>query len=492
MKFDLRVLGVLFTLGAACSAADVQSRDVSSATEAETAPAAAPMLDVLLVVDNSVAACQEQNGLAAHIEALVDPITVTLGADVRLAVVTTDGLSEKERGRFHHELPKQFPPNCLERRVVPCLSDGECAKWLTDEVPNPSKWVCEPPSQGATYLTNANGSVNSACRFLCTDQELPASASSQCAAELGVPIASSTYHCVAPGGDLSLRGCLEPPAIQGCPSELPEWADADRATDLGLTVAELSGCMSVVGALQDKNPQLEQGLRTASLALDVHGPNADQAKGFLRAGAYQLIVFLSDEDDCSASEDMPPAYGHDGFLRTEFWGICSLLGDTDGLGPLGEDLATSDLLPAWRRDPSGKGPLVPVHTYVDALRGINADPSRVLVAAIVGGVMRTADGLPAPASDPLAALKCPLTAGQDLEECEAERIEAFYRSKAGSGPLAKGSYICGGPQGLADYGGRYLQLVEAMGANGFAGIVCEDPAPTLAALGAFVVQHLAP
>ena len=457
---DIPVAGVLDSFSA-------QVTDERSNTDAVK-------LDILWVIDNSVSMCQEQNALADNINEFIQKITGFVNVDVRLAVVTTDGLSEKERGKFHHELPKQFPPNCLERRVEVCLSDADCLSALKNKVPTPAKWGCEPPSQGAVYLTNANGSVNSACRFTCSDNTTPASSSPQCKAEFDAQATESTYQCIAPGGDLSLRGCIKPPAVQGCPSDLPDWVDAERAEERGTTVADLFGCMAVVGALQDKNPQLEQGLVTASLALDVNGPNANQAKGFLRPDAYQVIIFVSDEEDCSVSDAMPAKFKKNGTLVAEAWQVCGLLGDTDGKGPAGDNIKDSEYVPKTWKDSSGKGPLEPVSTFINQLRSINSDPSRVLVAAIVGGVVVTSDGKPSPSGDPTGVLKCPQENGQDLAECEEERIKSYLKSKGGPGPLAKNTYVCESPVGQADYGGRYLQVVKAFGKNGVATNICSQ------------------
>ena len=461
---DVPVAGVLDSFSA-------QVTDERSNTEAVK-------LDILWVIDNSVSMCQEQNALAANIQKFIDKITGFTNVDVRLAVVTTDGILEKERGKFHHELPKAFPPNCLERAVEVCLTDSDCEKALKGKTPTPSQWKCESPSQGAKYLQNCNGSVNSACRFKCADN-------TDCAGEFEPEVTESTYMCTAPGGDESLRGCLKPPAVQGCPTKLPEFVDAEVAAAEGRSMAELFGCMAIVGALQDKTAQLEQGLLTASLALDVNGPNAKQAQRFLRQDAYQVIIFVSDEEDCSVSTNMPKVFLNNGTLVAEAWQVCGLLGDTDGKGPMGEDIKDSEYVPStWKKDKTNwRGPLEPVSTFINKLRGINSDPSRVLVAAIVGDVVTTVDGQPAAKNDPTGTLKCPDTFDAatapdcehgDIPECYERKVDAYLRSKGGPGPVAKNTYVCESPVGQADWGGRYLQVVKAFGRNGAVTGICSD------------------
>lgn len=391
---------------------------------------APPMLDVLFVVDNSVSMCKQQSDLSVAVGALVLALG-DAGVDLRAAVVTTDGLSESERGAFHCALPKPFPPNCLEREPCVCLDDADCVEALG------AGWVCEPPSQGAQYLTNANGSVNASCRYSCTTDE-------ECTAKFG-PAA----ECVAPGGDLSLRGCLLPPPVDGCPSDVPcTVSSADGTLD------QLR-CLMVPGALQDKNPQLEQGLIAGVWALDrTPAPGAPdraaQATAFLREGAWLLVVFVSDEEDCSLGSAS---------LVLELWQVCGLQGDT-GSG----------------------GPLVPVSDLVTAYQSLGA-PGKVLVAAIVGDVLTDAVG---DLQCGVVGQSCP--AGDDA--CHAAAANSYFESKGGPGPLAKSSYVCGGSNGQADLGARYIALIEAFGEDGFLGNICTSFQETTAALGAFVVDRI--
>ena len=437
-------------------------------------------LDFLWVIDNSVSMCQEQNALAGNIATFLDKIQNFVNVDVRLAVVTTDAISESERGKFHHKLPPAFPPACLDRKVVKCLTDEDCEKALNPKdktcleklgpiVPTPAEWVCEPPGQGAQYLVNKNGSVNSTCRYFCTED-------AGCGAELEPTLSESTYMCLTPGGDKTLSGCLKPPAIDDCPKDLPEFVDADVAKKMGYdSPEELFRCMAIVGALQDQNPQLEQGLMTATLALDVNGPNAKQAQKFLRPDAYQIIIFVSDEEDCSIPDGTT--------LAKELWQTCGLLGDTDKTGPCGESLTK-------------KGKLEPVSTFVNKLRNVNPDPSRVLVAAIVGNVVVDPDGKEALSCDATGALKCPDSKNDKVEPCKdgecperctgapsedsydavaacvENKVKSYIESKGGPGPLAKNTYVCESPVGKADWGGRYLKFVRAFGKNGVSTNIC--------------------
>lgn len=389
-------------------------------------------VDLLLVVDGSVSMCQEQNSLTKSMEAFVGALSAGLEVDLRAAVVTMNAIAETEKGAFHHAAPSAFPPNCMERRVVSCLLDQDCQDALDGAVPTPASWVCDPPGQGAQYLENKNGSINSSCRYFCDSD-------AGCATELDGGSPESTWMCIQPGGDKTLSGCLEPPAVAGCPSELPAVADLATAESLGMTLPALVGCLAQVGAFQDQSAQLEQGLLCAALALDTAGPNAEQAAGFVREDAYQIIMFLSDEEDCSLPDGAS--------MPTESWSTCGLLGDTaDG------------------------GPLAPVSDLAAKLMAVNPDPSHVLVGAIVGDVVVKATAEP---TATLAKIECPDAAYESVDACVAAKREAWRTSKGGPGPLARNSYVCASELGTADLGSRYLALVEVFGDRGAAANICD-------------------
>jgi len=84
------------------------------------------------------------------------------------------------------------------------------------------------------------------------------------------------------------------------------------------------------------------------------GPNY----GFLRDDAYLVIVFVSDEDDCSAQTE----------IGEDYYDQCGLL----------------DILKKQPGDSDKGGPLVNVSTYVNRFKSLKSDPSRVIVAAIAG------------------------------------------------------------------------------------------------------------
>ncbi len=426
-------------------------------------------LDVLWVIDNSVSMCQEQNSLAEHVDGFLEELK-TWKANLRMAVVTTDGLSSSESGAFHAALAPPYPPNCFEKVAYECLTpspgvEDACASAFGPIEATVGKWVCEPPPQNAAAnLTNNNGSVNSNCRYKCVDD-------ADCVSQFGNP----DMQCVAPGGDENQRGCLAPPSLSDLCLEaenLPLYVETDAGN------LDLFSCLAVVGALQDPNPQLEQGLNTAVWALDKNPPMSQwvpdrsaQASDFLRPDAYQLIVFVSDEDDCSLAPGME--------LPKELHQTCACQ-PTVAFKSGGE----------WQG-----GYLVPVSSITTQLRSINADLSKVFVATIVGDVLMTDEPIGSLLSWEVL-LSCYAATG-DVEDCVESKRVAYTESKCGPKFTDRNTYVCASNRGKADYGSRYLELVRQFGNNGVSANICaeEGLGPGLtdiaATIGAKIQTHAA-
>ena len=156
------VLGMV-TLGCNRVPVDGVVDDLTVTVEGGLSNTAPVKLDILWVVDNSSSMCEEQNSLAANVQRFLDKFA-QFNADLHMAVVTTNAITESDAGRFHHELPPPFPPNCVVREFTPCLKDDECKQVLGDN------WVCDAPP-AAKFLENANGSLNSVCRFTCDSDQ---------------------------------------------------------------------------------------------------------------------------------------------------------------------------------------------------------------------------------------------------------------------------------------------------------------------------------
>ncbi|MFH1531652.1 MAG: hypothetical protein ABIK09_13075 [Pseudomonadota bacterium] len=281
-------------------------------------------LDVLWVVDNSASMCQEQRGLVEHLQDFVGALPTEAHASLNMAVITTDAISGK--GVFSEVTAEKFPNACAETVIQACATNLECQDGLG------AGWGCNPPpSTGGELLTeNLNGSLNSSCVYTCASDD-------ECC-DLFCADASCgecTHQCVAPGGGADVdMNCVPQPFA--CEDQAPgDWEAWGR-------------CHLQVGADQSFSANLESGIKGAWLALDPDGPNATQSAGFLRPDAHLLIVFMSDEDDCSIHENFcSPSYTCEddgdcpgdspcvdglccGVIKKDNYNICGLLGEYKG------------------------------------------------------------------------------------------------------------------------------------------------------------------
>ena len=403
-------------------------------------------LDILWVIDNSASMCQEQYGLSRVFDDFVGKLQSDFASlDVRVAVTTTNSLNDEI---FVTEPAKTYPPACYESRTVVCETDAQCEEALGES------WQCSSAALGQIY--NMNMSVNSLCTFRCEE-------SSQCCQEFcfldecgddlscldeecaGAPNDGCSFECVSPGQDPSVSGCLRPPDTQACPEGLPAILEMDEFPYFG--------CLAQVEPDQSYMASMEQGLKSAWRALDPAGPNSAAASEFIRPDAYLLVVFASDEDDCSidrkfcspnwtclSDEDCPggstceidEAYSQFqgkevhlccGSIKKDYYNRCGLLGeymgeqhhacaydeDCDECADSGdceegwhctskkkcepEDYDFSN--PATYQSPPGYPlhSLAPVYEYYDLYRSLKPDSKLVMAAVITG------DGLVAPGNE---------------------------------------------------------------------------------------------
>lgn len=364
-------------------------------------------LDVLFVVDNSSSMTAEEDALARAVPGFVATLNARVDASPRMAATTVDTQCEvngttvfASGGLFNTVPATAYPPPAQFQVRADCETDADCdaivcdAEGICDDPPG--SWRCQAPSNPLTCLTNPNGSVNGKCRRRClTDQE--------CQTALG----DARYTCQKPDANAESWGCLLPPDTADCPATTP--------AQLGPADLALAHCITAVGVNQEVCLKYEQGLEASRRALDPNGPRAAQAAGFNRPEAILVVVYISDEDDCSAAENV----GEDNYAT------CALLETTDN-----------------------GGPLTPVHTYVDFLKNLKP-AGRVMAMAVVGQSLET-------------------------EQANIDADTAAYAaSKDGPYTCNQQSYLCSGKGGAAaDWGRRYLELVAAFGADGQAANIC--------------------
>lgn len=533
-------------------------------------------LDFLWVIDSSSSMSEEQLVLAAGFKGFVDVLQTYLkNIDIRVAVTTMDAFAA-EGGQFNNKPAEYFLPASFEKKVLPCLGNEDCQKKFG------SGWECKATQ--AAHLYNLNRSINTTCEYRCKGdgdccgefcfEDLCASDQvcllNQCE---GAPTDACTYECHAPGGTLQSSGCMRQPDTQDCPSSLP--------TVLTTSTLDLFKCIATVQPKQTGTSGFEQGMRSAWMALDPDGLNADQAKGFLREDAYLVLVFISDEDDCSVAEefhsvgwtceedkdckggscklDVPTSKAKGkktktcvGTIKKDYHDRCALLGEFKSKAAndcIADEKCADcerdeDCDDGWFCNGSSKcrplpyhysnyathqhgmgaplNSLGPVARYYSRFRSLKSDPAKVLVAAVVGdGLLKPpGDKAGEPDEDSLISAacmemnnlaKCQLygaaLAGkkkdcrgdtrrlgcEDFREVMLDCVrECFLASKGKGGLYSKNSYVCDSEYGQADWGSRYLRLVEMFGPNGLASNICSPDgiAPALQTIAELVVKRV--
>jgi hypothetical protein len=154
--------------------------------------------------------------------------------------------------------------------------------------------------------------------------------------------------CKPPGDEGKLQHA---PHGGGCAASYPHWLEGPSPT-----IAADFTCIATLGV---GGCGFEQQLEAALKALTAQPEN----NGFLRANAPLAIIFISDEDDCSAKDP-------------------SLFDETDasqGALPTRCVRAAEPTLPG-----AIPGKLHPVSRYLDGFRALKDNPKRVVVAAITG------------------------------------------------------------------------------------------------------------
>ncbi len=456
--------------------------DASGDTLGDTGPAVVPV-DILFVLDPSTSMCTELVDTVGGFEGFmagvgeVDPrvavVTVAMACDPEQ--VAEAGITTAVGGRFNDRAVAGFPPSCSRSVPRACVTDSDC-----DGLSCELYGVCDGPqdtwrcsgTQMASCVASPNGGLNTSCVPRCT-------ADTDCEALLG-----DTWHCMKPSGNESDWQCAPKPPTEACPVG-DGGVPAAVAPVLDGSNLELFPCIGTVGALQLKCFSREQGLDAARVALDVEGPNAAQlacsteqeAAGecvrFLRDGAWLVIVFVSDEDDCSADSE----------IELEDGTTCS--------------------------HPDSDAELTPVSEFASALEAAAGDPGRVIIGTVTGDVIVPDDPGAYPqypagfdifegwvADDTEEPPPCELVASPtDAEVADFEAcMRDWYLASFGSPYVCyQKTPICDGVGGNAQWGRRYQELAAHFGERGLVENIC-DPSgvpAALANLGASVGELVA-
>jgi hypothetical protein len=211
-------------------------------------------------------------------------------------------------------------------------------------------------------------------------------------------------------------------------------ADGSPANYQG-DIAEVFACLAELGT---SGCGFEHQLQAVRMALSgfVSGN-----EGFLRPEAHLAVVYITDEDDCSAPANstmyQPPPSGQDGSL------LCSLAGHLcNGSPPPAAPFSTA--LGNCSAAPDGGGKLIPVQTFVDEMHLLR---TQSLSVSIIGGWP---------------------------DDVASASYAIGYNSMAMRSDLLGSLPICRSANGTAAVGLRLKQFVDAFGPAGKIISICQD------------------
>lgn len=175
------------------------------------------------------------------------------------------------------------------------------------------------------------------------------------------------------GGNLQTFGA---PVTSAFISDIKQ-TDGSRTTNYTGTLSDVFGMMATGAGAGGCG--FEQPLEAMKKALNNNPQNA----GFLRPDAYLAVIFIADEDDCSFSKAsmLGPESAALGPLQsfrcTRFGVTCDVGGTTaDAMNQVG---TKSQCHPNESSQYMEK-----VSTYVDFLKQVKTDPTKIIVAGILG------------------------------------------------------------------------------------------------------------
>lgn len=212
------------------------------------------------------------------------------------------------------------------------------------------------------------------------------------------------------------------------------------AHDVGCRV----GAVGIDGCAFEQ--QLEAALKALTAPLETTGANA----GFLQDGSLLALVFVSDEDDCSAADqsifDLSKV-GANGTTTNDYALLCTSVGGY-----------------AYKNDPTK---IYPVQRYIDGFLGLRSDAG-LLVYATISGVHK--DLLPAEGSD------TPVDYTTVLADSSMQEVQDTDAMGNGLDSLVKSCDT--GTPGQTDYSyavppRRFVQVAEGLEAAG-AGVVVQS------------------
>jgi hypothetical protein len=185
------------------------------------------------------------------------------------------------------------------------------------------------------------------------------------------------------------------PRMPGCEPPSGYFINYDNSTGTPTQnyVGSLQDTFACIARLGINGCGFEQHMESMKRALD--GRNPENAN-FLRPNAHLAVIFIADEDDCSATSGAVFDPGQDSISdplgpRTSF--RCAEFGYLCNDQQIGRTPATLDeaggaleCAPQGEMDPGASNPAYLWHpqVYVDFLRSLKVDPNLIIVGGIVG------------------------------------------------------------------------------------------------------------
>lgn len=203
--------------------------------------------------------------------------------------------------------------------------------------------------------------------------------------DLGVGKYTAIPSCGVVGGD---KGKLQnTPRSQGCTPPADRFiAHAAGSTNIPGCAADPAGCIeqtfSCIAELGTTGCGFEAPLESARRALD---PKRRVNPGFLREDALLVVVFVSDEDDCSARK--MDLFDRSAAAANKLGPLSSFRCFEYGIRCDGDTSAAKERMPGTRRNcvPAGDW-LYAVDDYIRFFTQLKGARDRVLMAALAGPI----------------------------------------------------------------------------------------------------------
>lgn len=319
---------------AACNEHPLKEVELSRTAETVLDVDIAPLrnVDILFVIDNSGSMAAEQANLAANLAPMIERLEEEqIAADYRIAVTTTD-VDDKACKSTGPEDGNFVATSCRDRL---------------------EQFITQP------NFTPREDAQQSACMSLCPE---------------------------------SLEGLRTlPSTIEGDPAEVSRpWIENILGTTNlpeGVTTEQAFACMGPQGI---DGCGVEAPLRAMQRALTRAGASTEDEYGFMRDDAILLVVFVTDEADCSANGRFPSEIGADG-TSTGCWNA----GVQCSEGPDGSlDCTSANLDVDGNVVPADEALLRPVEEYVAFLEAVRQQKQEAVGTSEVHVMVSIVAGVP--------------------------------------------------------------------------------------------------